>query len=189
TLAARTGPADRRRGRRRGGRAGYGGRRDGQRTVGSLSSSRIESLLPGASSCPSSPARRRAMELPRAGHVRARGRSRGSLSSGASTSGWRGAEERGIAPPSTVSPPPCARGEERRPDPAASGRRSSPLPPAELAHDLRSVAVVLDPRPPRLLSPRGMQDPWRRWWGSRSCCLTFASQKDAGELWSFWLLQ
>ncbi|CAN6360778.1 unnamed protein product, partial [Urochloa humidicola] len=132
--------------------------------------------LPGASSCPSSPARRRAMELPRAGRVRARGRSRGSLSGGASTSGLRVAEERGMAPPSTASPPPCTGGEERRRDPAASGRRSSALHPVELAHDLRSVAVMLDPRPPRLLlSPCGVQDPWRRRWGSRSCCLVHPS--------------
>ncbi|CAN6193529.1 unnamed protein product [Urochloa humidicola] len=149
-----------------------------QENGGSLSSPRIEPLLPGTSSCPSSPARRRAMELPRTGRVHARGRSWGSLSSGASTSGWRGAEERGMVPPSMVSPPPCAGGEERRRDPAASGRRSSPLPPAELAHEhyLRSVTVVLDPRPLRLLlSPRGLQDPWRRWWGSRSCCLVHPS--------------
>ncbi|CAN6311506.1 unnamed protein product [Urochloa humidicola] len=52
------------------------------------------------------------MELPRADRVCARGRSRGSLSDGASTSGWRGAEERGMAPPSTASPPLCAGGEE-----------------------------------------------------------------------------
>ncbi|CAO1942540.1 unnamed protein product [Urochloa humidicola] len=73
----------------------------------------------------------------------------------------------------------CAGGEERRPDPAASGRRSSPLALRLSSRTtfVPSPSCSIHGRRASSFSPRGVQDPWRRWWGSRSCCLTFASQK------------